>query len=356
MHKKKNTQVDKGYLKSEFIGWLHFLCSTKESPKNNKILTAFFVQKFSHSPQKFTDFISYIKSYLSKKNSPQKKEIALKYLSILSSLCERFGLYTEKLELDDRCFYITERKSYTQLDKALERYKKDSQKIIHAIFILFEDILIKNRIKAHIKGRYKNLYSIYKKCRSTKIEDVFTLHDIFAFRFITESSSAEECFKIIWILHDMFIPLPTRFKDYISIPKVNGYQSIHTSLTWLIQDFDLMVEVQVRTKHMDDVCEKGVAAHFAYKAFWSNIIGENKEEKLLSHMQNIAENYWETNKVHCMTPHGDIIELVYWQNAYEFARKIHSELPKKAKYVLVNGEMQNLDYILQDLQTVEIKI
>lgn len=347
---KNNTQKKTNQLWAQY----DFLIHTSFTQKNIKLLNAFFVQKFSHSPEDFSKFIKFFKKEMTLSPERKKKDIARRYLEVLSSLCERFWLYNEKLELDDMCFIILYPEEYKKLDIALAKYKKESQKIIRNIFTLFEKLIKKHEIQGIIKWRYKNLYSIFKKCQKWKIQDIFTLHDIFAFRIITKEQSAEECFKIINILHDAFIPIPMRFKDYISIPKVNGYQSIHTSLAGLIDDSTLKVEVQVRTQHMDDVCEKWIASHYSYKAFGNNTLPQDKEWKLRSHMTKIVENFWQSNTIHCLTPKWDIIELNRWASLKDFARKIHTDLAKKAKYGIVNGSEQSLSYIPSDMQTVEI--
>lgn len=129
--------------------------------------------------------------------------------------------------MDDYAFRISLPEEYLKLSSSIEKYKKNSQAIIEQIFTIFEGILKKHRISGKIEGRYKNIYSIYKKLKKLEDTNILKLNDIFAFRFILKGSK-ENCYEILNILHDTFTPLPSRFKDYISIPKVNGYQSIHT--------------------------------------------------------------------------------------------------------------------------------
>jgi len=128
-----------------------------------------------------------------------------------------------------------------------------------------------------------------------------TLGDIFAFRIIIQGES-QNCFDILNILHDQFIPLPERYKDYVSIPKINGYQSLHTGLLGVVDDLDIPIEVQIRTQIMDEVAESGIAAHFLYAKDKSSKLIHEKEQKLLDHLEEIAETIPQNPHVYCLSP------------------------------------------------------
>jgi GTP diphosphokinase / guanosine-3',5'-bis(diphosphate) 3'-diphosphatase len=332
---------------------LIFLSRVTPSSKNYALLTEYFLHEFASAPQDFQLLLLKLKEKLKNGSESEKIFIAEIYLSIFSFLCERFGVYEEKLELDDACFAIQDNKNYTQLRQELERYQKKSQKIIDEIFHLFQEEIHIRNINASVKWRYKNIYSIYKNCGKENLRNVLSLNDIFAFRIIVEGKT-KLCFEILNILHDKFIPIPKRYKDYISIPKINGYQSLHTGLLWLNSELDIGVEVQIRTKLMDDVAESGIAAHFLYAREKKSSMMTDKERKLIENMQKITASIRENPYVYCLTPKWDILRLEQGSNLSDFAHRIHSNIGKNAKYWLVNLEKQELRYMLQDFDSIQI--
>lgn len=295
----------------------------RKGKKNHALLTEYFMQEFASHPEKLIELIKLVKSELLNTENTERTRMARRYLFVFSFLCERFGLYEEKLELDDICFQITEPEEYEKLKKELEKYQKKSQKIIDEIFVIFREKLESVGIHAQIKGRYKNILSIYKKCKKKNIEKVFSLDDIFAFRIVVDGDT-EKCFEILNVLHDSFVPLPNRFKDYISIPKINGYQSVHTGLIGVTSDLDLAIEVQIRTKVMDEIAESGIAAHFLYARDKSAKMITEKEQKLIENMEKITDSIERQEYVYCLTPAGDIIRLQNGSTINDFAEKIHT--------------------------------
>jgi len=332
---------------------LDLLYSMKRNAKNHALLTEYFLHEFSRDPESIISIMRLIKEHLEDENNPNREKLARRYLSMFSFLCERFGLYWDKLELDDLCFSITQSDEYKRLVRELDRYRKKSEKVIQQIQNSFYDKLSDVKREIEIYGRYKNILSIYKKCKKKKIKDALRLWDIFAFRIIVDGES-EDCFDIAHHLHDSFIPLPKRYKDYISIPKINGYQSIHTWLIGVIDDLDLAIEVQIRTVAMDEIARSGIAAHYLYATSKSAKLVTDKEKKLIEHLEEIAEKIPKNPYIYCLSPLWDILRLTRWSNVADFAFKIHSSLPKKAKYALVNNKRSRLESWVKNFDTIEI--
>lgn len=282
-----------------------------------------------------------------------REKLARRYIHIFSFLCERFWLYEDKLKLDDICFEITHPMEYKKLKKKLEKYQKKSWSIIEKIQESFHVALSEKNIKYQIKGRYKNIYSIYKKILKKKTWSLLDLGDIFAFRIIIDGSE-DECYEVLSILHNTFDPLPIRFKDYIKIPKINGYQSIHSWLQWVITELEIPIEVQIRTLDMDIVAESGIAAHYIYaKNKKSQIIWE-KEKKLIEHIDELSEHQKGHNFIYCLTPEGDIKKLNTGSTIKDFAEKVHTSLVKKTRQARVNNILQKMDYEIQNFDTIEL--
>lgn len=337
----------------DFSEIVSFLYTMRKGKKNHALLTEYLLQEFATHPQELVQFIHIVKSELENPNNPERERMARRYLFVFSFLCERFGLYEEKLELDDLCFEITEPQEYKNLKKQLENYQKKSQKIIDEIFATFQTKIQESGIQAELKGRYKNILSIHKKCRKKKLKDALRLNDIFAFRIIVDGDT-EDCYEVLNILHDSFIPIPSRYKDYVTIPKINGYQSIHTGLLWVSSDLDLAIEIQIRTKIMDEIAEWGIAAHFLYARDKSSKKITDKEQKLMENMEKVQESIKINPHIHCLTPQGDIIRLERGSTALDFANKIHTGLARKAKSALVNNTNRPLTHELQSFDFIEI--
>jgi guanosine-3',5'-bis(diphosphate) 3'-pyrophosphohydrolase len=325
----------------------------KRTKKNHALLIEYFLHEFTVAPEDIISLIREVKKELQDTDNCMREKLARRYLDIFSFLCERFGLYEDKLELDDLCFSINNPKEYKKLEKALAKYQKKSQKIIDEVLKIFSQKFEKHKVQVIFKGRYKNILSIYKKAQKSKLKDILKLNDIFAFRLITQDET-EDCFEVLNILHDSFIPLPSRYKDYISIPKINGYQSLHTGLVWVIDDFDLTIEVQIRTKTMDEIAESGIAAHFLYAKNKSSEILNGKEHKLHYHFRQVAESVPINPYIYCFSPSWDVFRLRRGNSVTDFAHKIHSKLAQKALYANINNNKYNMSHILKNFDTIEI--
>lgn len=337
----------------DFSEILDVLFSVNCSKKNCAFLTDYFLHEFSAHPKDFLEILHTLKSNLSNKQSEKREKFAQIYLEVFSFLCERFWFYEDKLDLDDLCFSILAHDDYLHLKKKLEKYQKKSKNIIDEIYKTFQNTLQTHNISCQLKWRYKNIYSIYKKLTKKNVADVLKLSDIFAFRIVIDGN-AEKCFDVLNILHDSFIPIPKRYKDYVTIPKINGYQSIHTCLLWVHSDLDLATEVQIRTTTMDKIAESGIAAHFLYATEKKSKMVWEKEQKLIENMEKMTESISKNLDVYCLTPKWDIIRVQKWSTIRDFAEKIHTKLAIKARFWMVNEIQQPLNYIIKNFDSIKI--
>lgn len=354
MFNKKDEICVASYVEDDFKNQLTFLSKLNlDNKENARIITDYYLDIFSISPDCFNRFIVFLKDYITTFNMTDREKVASLYLNIFSFLCERFWLFEIKSLLDDLSFSIINPKEYNRINYELLEYKFSSEKTINDIFSIFTKELKELDIDLSIKGRYKNIYSIYKKCKKKKIADVLSLRDIFAFRVVVKWDSTNKCYEVLNLLHDSFCPIPSRFKDYIVIPKINGYQSLHTCLVNVIPDFDLPIEIQIRNTYMNEIAEHWIAAHYLYwKSTKSNIF-DVKEKKLYEHITNYSFNR-SKNNIFSLTPNWDLVVLDKNSNIIDFANKIHRGLAKQAKYAIVNWKKQRLDYKINSWDTIHI--
>lgn len=325
--------------------WIKVLSTAKNNPENSEILKLFFSDCFLDSQENFYNFLIKLK----KENNPL---LASNYFSVISPLCEKFGFYIEKYKLDDHFFKINNPSEYNSISKVLENYQKKSDTYIKTILKNLRKLL-KDNFNCEIIGRYKNLYSIHKKIlKNPRKYTVLTLKDIFAFRIICKDESIDTCYEILNLLHDKFVPITTSFKDYIAIPKINGYQSLHTGIKNLIPDLDLPVEIQIRTETMDQFAKQGTASHWIYQNNKKANILTEKEKKLLDHFIVLTKNL--ENSIFCLTKEGDLFTLPKNSTILDFAYLIHTDLGNKTELAFVNQNSVELNYKIQNCDTLEI--
>lgn len=335
--------------------WLHFLENINDEPENREKIMDYLFDQFRESPDAFLKFILFFKKTLRATKDPKRRKIlAKRYLDILTFFCERYSLFEIKGELDDYCFRITSPARYHELNSIVVNYKKKSDKVISEVIKKFYTLLKENGFKFEINGRYKNIYSIHRKLQRASHADVLSLRDIFAFRVITKNDSIADCFKILDLFHDNFKPVAVHFKDYISIPKINGYQSLHISLMDVIPNLGVLVEVQIRTKTMHETAEKGFASHWLYsKTKKSEVINE-KSKKLIDYL--IAAPVEEDHSpINFLAYSGDIFSMPKGSTALDFAYNIHTEFGHYAKSAIVNGVSEGLNYKLKEGDIVKIR-
>jgi GTP pyrophosphokinase len=301
-------------------------------------------------------------------NDEKQTRISRETLDIFVPIAHRLGMYRLKAELEDLAFKYLYPYEYQDIAKRL-REKKGSREA--DVFRMEEELnkLLKSEgFKFEIKGRIKNIHSVYVKMQNKKV-DFDEIHDLLALRIIVETVS--DCYRAIGIVHSKFIPVPGRFKDYIAMPKPNMYQSLHTTVV----SNGKIYEIQIRTQEMDDVAEKGVAAHWAYKEhhgkksnrkdiesimssklrWYSELIKYTEESDSEEEILDIFTGDILNANVYVFTPQGDIIDLAAGATPLDFAFRIHTKVGEKTVGAIVNGKIRPLDYRLKTGDLVEIK-
>ena len=288
----------------------------------------------------------------------KQRKIAQETLDIYVPLASRLGINSVKTELEDICLRFLHPDIYYRLAEKVMMKKSDREEYIADTISIIQDKLIEYSVKAEIKGRPKHFYSIYKKM-SARAVDFDQITDILAFRLIV--ANITECYKTLGIIHSSFTPIPGRFKDYIAIPKVNNYQSLHTTV---IGPKAERIEIQIRTSEMDEVAERGIAAHWKYK---EGVVAGGKQlswvQELLEFNQNIESNAefmshikndLDIGGVFVFTPNGDVFELRYGATPLDFAYSVHTEIGHRCVGAKVNGRIVPLKHTLKSGDTIEV--
>lgn len=290
-------------------------------------------------------------------------DIASESLYLYAPLAHRLGLYKIKSELEDMSLKYTNRDLYTQIAHKLNESKQERDKYIAEFIAPIKKKLEDDGFKFEIKGRTKSIYSIWNKMRKQNAE-LKDIYDLFAIRIIIDTplkNERSDCWKAFAIVTDMFKPNPSRLKDWISIPKSNGYESLHTTVTGPGQRW---VEVQIRTQRMDEIAEKGLAAHFKYK-------GVKSEKSLDDWMANVRDLLETSGKdtpeimkkmnmdvydkeVFIFTPKGDLFRLPLGATILDFAFAIHSKIGCTCIGGKVNGKTHKINYELKNGDTIEV--
>jgi GTP pyrophosphokinase len=304
---------------------------------------------------------------------PEKqKRIARETLTIYSPIASRLGIYRIKNELDDLCFKHLYPERFERLIRDMEETTGMQKNIIKKSKNILKRVLQKYDLKGEIEGRVKHYYSIYKKLQRKDKNYVSELYDIFALRIIVNSES--ECYQVLGIIHKNWTPLTRRFKDYISRPKPNGYQSLHTTIIGLCDELNNQpVEIQIRTEEMNRVAKYGIAAHWQYKekGGYSIAVPEDKlnwVQNLVSLHETLKNNseFIESlsvdifhDRIFVVTPKGDVIDLPRNATPVDFAYAIHTEIGHRCKGARVEKdkggkEIVPLDYKLKNNEVVEI--
>jgi len=295
----------------------------------------------------------------------KQERLARETLEIYAPFAHRFGLANIKWELEDLSFKHVHRNEYEALARDLKARRREREHYIRRFASPIEKRLKAAGFKFEISGRPKHLYSIYNKMvkRNKPLDEIY---DLFAVRIILETEDSNDCFAVYGILTDIYIPNPERFKNYISVPKKNGYQSIHTTV---VGPEGRMVEVQIRTTSMHEVAEKGVAAHWMYKesthavdeelynwVTWVREIFETAAEGQIptaQFMESFKLNLYQ-DEIYLFTPKGDLKILPSGSTPVDFAYEIHSKVGDHCLAAKVNGRIVPLDSTLRSGDQVEI--
>lgn len=290
-------------------------------------------------------------------------EVAMEANYLYAPLAHRLGLYRIKSELEDMSLKYTDREKYTEIARKLNETKAKRDSYIADFIRPVKERLEAEGLKFDIKGRTKSIYSIWNKMKKQH-NDVEEIYDLFAIRVILDVPLEREksaCWLTYSLVTDMYTPNPKRLKDWLSIPKTNGYESLHITVSGPENKW---VEVQIRTRRMDEIAEKGLAAHWKYKgikaensldAWMANVrdILEAAETGPMDLMKNLRMDVYD-KEVFAFTPKGDLYRLPLGATLLDFAFNIHTGLGSKCTGGKVNGKNQKLNYKLQSGDTVEI--
>lgn len=299
----------------------------------------------------------------------KQKRIAKETLEVYAPIAHRLGINDIRIELEDLSLYYLDPEHYHEISALLERKRDERREAVEAMMNEVRKLLDEHHIEYRILGRAKHIYSIYKKM-VIKHKRFDELYDLNALRIITTDKM--KCYEVLGIIHEHYRPLPGRFKDYIAMPKPNMYQSLHTAI---IGEMGQIFEIQIRTEEMDQIAERGVAAHWRYKE--NNQYSSKKEQKEIGeklqwlrefislsddikdgdakeYYESLRQDIFEAN-VYVLTPQGKIIELPNGSTPIDFAYRIHTEVGHHMVGALVNKVMVPIDTALKTGDVCEIK-
>jgi GTP diphosphokinase / guanosine-3',5'-bis(diphosphate) 3'-diphosphatase len=291
----------------------------------------------------------------------KRRRIARETLEIYAPIANRLGMNTIRLELEDLGFRCLHPYRYRVLERALKRAQGSQKQILQKISKRFDANLDEAGIEARVAGREKHIYSIYRKMRDKK-RALNEIVDVYGIRIVVDS--VDDCYRALGIVHKCYKPMPGRFKDYIAIPRVNGYQSLHTTL---FGPGGLPCEVQIRTEDMDRVAESGIAAHWLYKTGSASAAQPQvrAREWLASLMEmeegGSSEEFLESvkidlfpDKVYVFTPKGDIVRLPRGATCVDFAYAVHTGVGNRCVAARIDRRPVPLRTVLKNGQTVQI--
>lgn len=292
----------------------------------------------------------------------KRGRIAQETLDIYAPIANRLGLNSIYQELEDLCFQNLYPNRYRVLDKAVRAARGNRKEVVEKVREAIQDKLAGANIHALVSGREKHLYSIYKKMqeKSLAFSEVF---DIYGFRVLVDDVPA--CYLGLGCMHGLYKPIPGKFKDYIAIPKANGYQSLHTTL---FGPFGTPIEIQIRTQEMHKLAEAGVASHWLYKSYDTNVNEvQQKTHQWLQSLLDIQEGGGDSaeflehikvdlfpDEVYVFTPKGKILSLPRGATAVDFAYAVHTDVGNHCSAVKVNGELMPLRIQLRNGDQVEV--
>lgn len=295
------------------------------------------------------------------KSEDKQREKARETIEVYAALAHRLGMSKIKMELEDLSLRYLDPIAYKEITDSINLKRREREAYINDIMSTLDEKLKEIGIHSHVMGRAKHFYSIYRKM-FTQNKNIDELYDLFAVRVIVDS--VKDCYAVLGLVHELYYPIPGRFKDYIAMPKPNMYQSLHTTV---IGPNGTPFEIQIRTWDMHRVAEHGIAAHWKYKEGRS---GESDMDSKLEWIRQILEiqqnvvdsdDFMRTLKidlfadeVFVFTPRGDVINLPAGSTPIDFAFMIHSAVGCKMAGVKVNGKIATLDYNLQNGDIVEI--
>ena len=291
----------------------------------------------------------------------KQQRIAKETLEVYAPIAHRLGIAEIKNELEDLSFFYLEHDKYKEIASLVESKKSERDDQIAIMIADISIILTTKKIPFRIFGRSKHLYSINKKM-VTKNKRFDEILDLLAIRIVTKTVT--NCYEILGYIHAVYRPIPGRLKDYIAMPKMNLYQSLHTTI---VGPDGRIYEVQIRTEDMDQIAERGIAAHWSYKEgeshnqkklieelSWLKAFEDNSDTDAKEYMKDITHDIFNAN-IYCLTPRGRVIDLPFGSTPLDFAYRIHTEVGNQTVGALVNGVLVPLNTELKTGDVVELK-
>ncbi len=292
-----------------------------------------------------------------------RRRVAQETLDIYVPLAHRLGIYWMKRELDERSFRVLRPALAEELESKLKGSHKRRERYVAEVIDAISDTLSGAGIEAEVTGRLKDLSSIHAKMEREEL-DLDEIHDVIAFRVVLPTESKESLYGVLGVVHAKWAPVPGRFKDYVALPKANGYQSLHTTV---IGPYGARMEIQIRTAQMQQNAELGIAAHWRYK---EGAAEGGSDDATFDWLRQLLERQGELSDPHefleavkvdlfpeevfVFTPKGDVLNLPRGATPVDFAYAIHSEVGERCSGARVNGKMVSLRHVLQDGDTVEV--
>ncbi len=294
-------------------------------------------------------------------DDPESVRVATLVQYLYSPIAHRIGLYKVKTEMEEICMKFFEYDTYRSIADKLQIRKDERDKYIKEFIEPLKKKFEKLNLKVHIKGRPKSIASIRTKMKKQHV-DVDGIYDLFAIRVIIDSKPEDEksdCWKVYSIITEKYKPNPYRLRDWISVPKASGYESLHTTL---IGPEGRWVEVQIRTTRMDEIAEKGLAAHWKYKNGTDGKAGGNIFSRIREAIENpdqgknvsAEKKALYSDEIYVFTPTGDLIKMREGDTVLDFAFGIHSEVGSKCNGAHVNGKFVSFKHVLSNGDTVKV--
>ncbi|AKH67993.1 (p)ppGpp synthetase, RelA/SpoT family [Spongiibacter sp. IMCC21906] len=294
----------------------------------------------------------------------KRRRIARETLEIYAPIAQRLGMHKVRVEFEDLGFQAMHPMRARRIRKAIEARYGDRKKVMESIRESLENCLLEEGHNAQVIGREKHLFSVYSKMRN-KRKSLKEIMDLYAFRIVVDS--VDSCYRVLGCVHGLYKPVPGQFKDYIAIPKANGYQSLHTVLFGMQ---GVPIEIQIRTQEMEEMADNGIAAHWLYKANepepkrnsshararqWVQGLLEMQERAgdSLEFIENVKIDLFP-DEVYVFTPRGDIMELPAGATAVDFAYAVHSDIGNSCVACRINRRLAPLSEPLQSGETVEV--
>ena len=291
---------------------------------------------------------------------PKRRAVARETLDIYAPIANRLGIHSLKLELEEIGFRTLYPQRYRVIEREVKRARGNQREFLPKIVKALRQALIRGNVTGRVEAREKHLYSIYTKMRRKKLP-LAQIIDMFGVRMIV--GTADDCYRVLGLVHSLYRPMPGRFKDYIAIPRVNGYQSLHTTL---FGPNSMPIEIQIRTEDMHRMAESGIAAHWQYKTGEHD--GESQQLRAREWLQGVmqmhdgsAEELLESvkvdlfpDKVYVFTPKGDIMRLPRGATCVDFAFAVHTGVGQRCVAAKVDRRLVPLRTVLRNGQTVEV--